>query len=259
MASRVDAMRGPRTSSSPPHPWRLLGRYLLVLAGTTAAGLASAFLYLASPTLMPVTLGLLSSATMGVIAGLASRWLFREQTRTLQVLGAFSAVAAAMAFIGWLTWGMAGVEVLRPEDELPDWSGLGLLALGWAASWLGLRAWSTPLTSDAPAPTPSTGHRPAQGSGQQPRPWRPMRRTVLRPRLRVPAALTRSPRPARLRRKGRHAITLSGQIEHRCPYCLELVQRRDPRGVVVCPECKTRHHADCWAVTGMCQVPHQHS
>jgi hypothetical protein len=21
--------------------------------------------------------------------------------------------------------------------------------------------------------------------------------------------------------------------------------------------CHTRHHADCWSVTGVCQVPHQ--
>jgi hypothetical protein len=27
--------------------------------------------------------------------------------------------------------------------------------------------------------------------------------------------------------------------------------------VKVCPVCKTRHHADCWSVTGTCQVPHE--
>jgi transposase len=34
------------------------------------------------------------------------------------------------------------------------------------------------------------------------------------------------------------------------------VTARDPRGEVTCPVCHTRHHADCWAVTGVCQVPH---
>jgi hypothetical protein len=29
--------------------------------------------------------------------------------------------------------------------------------------------------------------------------------------------------------------------------------------VVTCPICKTRHHKDCWDITGMCQVPHYHS
>lgn len=44
--------------------------------------------------------------------------------------------------------------------------------------------------------------------------------------------------------------------EHRCPYCLDAVSRTDPRGVKECDVCHTLHHADCWAITGMCQVPH---
>ena len=53
-------------------------------------------------------------------------------------------------------------------------------------------------------------------------------------------------------------VHLVGETEHRCPYCLETVVRNDPRGVRVCPICHTHHHADCWAVTGTCQVPHQY-
>jgi ribosomal protein L37AE/L43A len=44
--------------------------------------------------------------------------------------------------------------------------------------------------------------------------------------------------------------------EHKCPFCLEDVRRNDPRGVEECPICHTLHHADCWEITGMCQVPH---
>ena len=44
--------------------------------------------------------------------------------------------------------------------------------------------------------------------------------------------------------------------EHRCPYCLDNVSRNDPRGVKECEVCHTLHHADCWAITGICQVPH---
>lgn len=43
---------------------------------------------------------------------------------------------------------------------------------------------------------------------------------------------------------------------HRCPYCLEEVKLTDPRGVKKCEICNTVHHADCWDVTGECQVPH---
>jgi hypothetical protein len=53
-------------------------------------------------------------------------------------------------------------------------------------------------------------------------------------------------------------VRLSEEMEHRCPYCLELVREKDPRGVKECEICHTRHHADCWAVTGVCQVPHYH-
>jgi hypothetical protein len=54
------------------------------------------------------------------------------------------------------------------------------------------------------------------------------------------------------------AVYLSGKVEHRCPYCLEEVRRNDPRGIKICKVCKTWHHADCWAVTGVCQVPHEY-
>jgi transposase len=53
-------------------------------------------------------------------------------------------------------------------------------------------------------------------------------------------------------------VRIVGAEEDRCPYCLTVVERNDARGVIVCPVCHTRHHADCWAVTGMCQVPHYH-
>lgn len=45
-------------------------------------------------------------------------------------------------------------------------------------------------------------------------------------------------------------------VEDRCPYCFDIVKRNDPRGVHVCEICHTPHHADCWAITGKCQVPH---
>ena len=62
-------------------------------------------------------------------------------------------------------------------------------------------------------------------------------------------------KPRRFRRKD---VTLLGETEHRCPYCLELVKKKDVRGVVICPECKTWHHKDCWDITGSCQVAHRH-
>ncbi len=57
----------------------------------------------------------------------------------------------------------------------------------------------------------------------------------------------------------RAAIKLVGAEEHRCPYCLELVDETQKDEVVVCPICNTVHHKSCWEITGTCQVPHIHS
>ncbi len=51
-------------------------------------------------------------------------------------------------------------------------------------------------------------------------------------------------------------LQISSFEEHRCPYCLDEVKRNDPRGVKECGICHSLHHADCWAITGNCQVPH---
>jgi hypothetical protein len=45
-------------------------------------------------------------------------------------------------------------------------------------------------------------------------------------------------------------------VEDRCPYCLDVIKRNDPRGIRTCDVCGTPHHADCWSITGKCQVPH---
>ena len=60
--------------------------------------------------------------------------------------------------------------------------------------------------------------------------------------------------------KTRHTnndVKLMGEEEHVCPYCLEEVVKNDSRGLVVCPECNTWHHQDCWDVTGACGVAHR--
>jgi ribosomal protein L37AE/L43A len=52
-------------------------------------------------------------------------------------------------------------------------------------------------------------------------------------------------------------VKLMGEEEHVCPYCLEEVVKNDSRGVMICPECHTWHHQDCWAITGGCGVAHR--
>ncbi|MCC6567686.1 MAG: hypothetical protein IT315_00460 [Anaerolineales bacterium] len=87
---------------------------------------------------------------------------------------------------------------------------------------------------------------------------RPRIRTKNRSRTEVrKAAKASAPRKSRSRR--RPNIQLAVVEEHRCPYCLDPVNRNDARGVQECDVCHTLHHADCWAITGFCQVPHLNS
>jgi hypothetical protein len=66
-------------------------------------------------------------------------------------------------------------------------------------------------------------------------------------------------KPAKHKKKNlKPEIKFVGKEEHICPYCLDPVEDHDPRGVKICPICKTRHHADCWGITGACQIPHSH-
>jgi hypothetical protein len=85
------------------------------------------------------------------------------------------------------------------------------------------------------------------------------------PRTRLPRqTAVQGPRTARRHRQapaprsGNHneGPRVLSVVEDRCPYCFDVIKRNDPRGVHVCEVCGTPHHADCWGITGKCQVPH---
>ena len=63
--------------------------------------------------------------------------------------------------------------------------------------------------------------------------------------------------PGKLFKSSQADVKLVGEEEHVCPYCLEEVVKGDSRGVMVCPECGTWHHQDCWGLTGSCGVAHR--
>jgi len=79
-----------------------------------------------------------------------------------------------------------------------------------------------------------------------------------RPPVTTDAKIAQEPvvRPKRRRSRRKPKIQFAVVEEHRCPYCLDVVTHTDPRGVKECEVCHTLHHADCWAITGVCQVPH---
>jgi ribosomal protein L37AE/L43A len=71
-----------------------------------------------------------------------------------------------------------------------------------------------------------------------------------------PAAIKPS-LPRKVRQTATNDVKLVGEEDHVCPYCLEQVHKNDKRGVVICQECGTWHHKDCWDLTGSCGVAHR--
>jgi hypothetical protein len=156
---------------------------------------------------------------------------------------------------------LAGRWAAFRQDAAEGWrkSGLnrGLHAAGGRFSSLRLRfrlgsiartEESRPISA-AVQPIP----RPARASAVVPQP-EPAAPAPLTTRQRV-QALGRS-----VFRWRRPSVVRMGKVaEQRCPYCFDVVREQDPRGIVVCSICHTPHHADCWAITGMCQIPHSHT
>ncbi len=94
--------------------------------------------------------------------------------------------------------------------------------------------------------------RPAPRRGERQQPIVP--EMTRRPRRsRLPKWNLRSARSHSNNGNGPRVV---GVVEDRCPYCFDIVKRNDRRGVRVCEVCGTPHHADCWSITGKCQVPH---
>lgn len=233
-------------------------------------------------TILPDALALAAAAGLGLTSGLASRWSLRGRAVLLAVLVMLASQVVGLLLLGLLTDGSLGVSPAESRTT-PDWNGLAQLAAAAVSGTLALTAWSRPRPFAPPgevmpvAPVPvaaRTSTRPrsrirarvrarlsALGLGRRRRNARPHGRLGRRHEPRSTTAT--SVRPARHRR-GRFGRARSGKVHlaratrHVCPYCLERVVARDPRGVVTCSTCRTPHHADCWAVAGACQVPHYH-
>jgi hypothetical protein len=253
---------------------RVLGRILTLFLLTWAVGLAFSLLVFLNRSLPTSVIAVGVALTVGLTAGAGARLLLRGDGAALRAAAAMAAAVGGQLILGWLTFGVVGVHFAAVADA-PNWGGLTRVGLGLLASALSLRAWRLPRAGTAPLeplpalppPISSPRPQPAQVAGAV-SPPRTGSAGRAHPR-RIAAAPGWLPRLARLaprlgRRLGRPGWTrgrvrLSSRAEHSCPYCLEVVRPRDPRGVVTCPVCHTRHHADCWAVTGVCQVPHHHT
>ncbi len=243
-------MSGSQPYSS-PRLFLLLFRLelLALLASFTAAGFAIGGVI--NDTTAAWLYAIAAAAGAGLVLGILSRLFFRRFSFPLRWTAAVTATLLSLLVMGWLTRGLVGADPTLPAERRPDWWALGLMAIGVATSTLALVAWRKRA---APAPAGEVPQEPPASAA-------PEKKILAAPLAKgSPPSRRRFGGVLRFFQRARRGaeIRLTGAEISKCPYCLQPIEARDPRGVVVCPICHTRHHKDCWDITGMCQVPHYH-
>jgi hypothetical protein len=251
--------RNPETSAPPyrtPKLFLLLFRLelLAIAACLSAGGLAVAGNL--NDTVAPWIFATAAAAGEGLLLGALARAFFRSFSRLLQWAAGLAGTTAGLLVLGWLTRGLAGADLNGRVHFGPDWMALVQLLIGAIASTL---AYAAGRIKYPEPPLEPAREIESAGNGAAKRSARKIKTDLPKQETRPVRERIRS--VFKYFRKGNHdaEIRLVGSEEHKCPYCLQPISARDPRGVVTCPICKTRHHKDCWDITGMCQVPHYHT
>jgi hypothetical protein len=253
----------------------LWARLLLLFLLEVAAALGIVLLVQIRPDLSYMGVLLFASAWLGLASGLGMRLLLKELHWMLQGLAVMVTLICGLLFLGLTTSWKYG---LGPQEfKAFDLAGATQISTALLTSLLGATAWrkggvqKQELTRKTPS-RPLRAKKPNLAKPRQP---------LEQPKANEAAdsqskgETRRTPGPARLktaqtqkppilasimskpgRRARRPEVQLASTEDHRCPYCLEIVQPNDRRGIVECKICHTLHHADCWAITGTCQVPH---
>ena len=280
--------------SSAPRRTGFLGKlivFLLFVAGMVGL---MALINVHQVNLSPLWMTIFAIMAVGLAAGAGSRLFFYKWPGFVRFFLMLLVLLPALFVLGILTNWQIGIGPLNPwfvgdidPDELVQLGGALLVAC------IALEAWWKPTSriNDDVMPevrrsTRSAYREPSPMAYPVQMPQRPAALQVRSPenltyqakgrsRLKFAKANTKTrsrgshaeklvlahtPQPTRSRRKRlfnrKPQLQISMYEEHKCPFCLEEVKRNDSRGVKKCPVCNTLHHADCWAITGFCQVPH---
>ncbi len=249
-----------------------LGRWAWVVLVAELTFAASVPFFALNQFWHPQVIACVSAIAVGVAAAFFSRLLLTKNQIVLRFFFPWSCLLLALVAMDAFTRGEAGFGIFLGRATTASLLGLIPLFMGTGAIVLAMLAW----TKKRKLKKAKVRRIPASRSIRQP----PVRQAVRRAR---PAAATRraATQPSRVhgaaparrqtitrsaatslplrvkaRKKDENGLRLIGSEEHRCPYCLEVVQPNDARGVVICDICHAYHHKDCWDVTGRCQVPH---
>jgi hypothetical protein len=264
----------------------LLVRFMLVLVVSCFAALGFSSLADHEGFFMglSVAIELASAAGIGLAAGYFSRVLLAGRRPILRLMVGLAGVLAGLLLLGALTGWRNGIGPLYYNRSTIDWRGLGLFLGAAGCCVIAGLAYRNPLRSSRPSLEDEEGlvsSQPANLSRQETIPHANTSRRIATPASKKLAGKfgkrglakpkktvakktqktvsVKQKKPAAktvIRKRSSKKIVIAPVEEHRCPYCLEPVKRNDPRGVVECDICHTLHHADCWAITGTCQVPH---
>jgi hypothetical protein len=278
MAARISTMSD---SSVPPalplrsdFPRKVILLFLLII--DTAIGIF--FLFRLKPQPYPLVRTVFADLVIGLVAGFGARILFQRRGWFIRFITAASSLIIGLLVLGVLTKFRTGFGPLYFWRNTIDWNGLAQITLGMFSMSLAMRAWSKPAQTRTaimpavqitPEPIQATVYPAVQSS---PRPKRRRTKPTIssgstsrneparigfptKPLIKRKRSSKTESRPAGLSLR-KPQVRLSKTEKHLCPYCLEPVVRKDPRGIVECEICHTLHHGDCWAIAGSCQVPH---
>jgi hypothetical protein len=284
------------SNSYPPTTQRLTGFFRkLAVTLTFVIGIAGfmALFETYQKNLSLFWMTVLAVLSVGLAAGAASRMIFYQGAGFLRFLVTLLVLPFGLFVLGVFTNWQIGIGPLNPwvkgtipRDELIQLGVALLVALICLDAWRNphpkenqqdVRALSRKRKKQTPPTTASiqaVEPRLPQAHTQENvifLPKRNSRPKILkadRVRSRTNSAVDKltfkhTAQPTLSRRKRlnnrKPMLQISAFEEHRCPYCLDEVKRNDPRGTKECEVCHSLHHADCWAITGMCQVPHLNS
>ena len=285
MAVQSSAMSSPSQFSDREPGF--LRQLMLLLLFTAGIVFWMSILYRYQSRISQMLMMVFADFAIALAAGLGARITFYNRRWWIRFLTALVTLILGLLGVGFLTnWGI-GIGPVDFWRRRIEWLEIAQLAGGILVVLLSLRAWWRPdaEVEEAelevePARAVRRERRSRTHAPQQPRLHLPTgwtSRSSRNGRLKVRKSrangrvahdpdrvvVSRPVKPARSKRRKASSrkpeLQLSVYEEHRCPYCLEEVKRNDPRGIKECDICHTLHHADCWNVTGMCQIPHLNS